>query len=120
MLMVATGVIPERDCGRGCRDPNIRRMWGCDGDTSEFPLEVERDDGSVETIRRCPYALARESGAWAVLRRWNHYRRGFLPFEGGTEDQPRKLMEAIEFVDAHIEEYHKRAEDPDDGTSDSG
>lgn len=30
-----------------------------------------------------------------VWRHWTHYRAGFLPFSGGTQDQPWYLMECL-------------------------
>lgn len=113
MLMIVSGVIPWRDCGRtpGCRDPEIQEMWGCKGETSEYPIEVETEDGGTETVRRCPWALVNESGAWTVMRYWGHYKNHHLPGRGGVDDQPLKLMAAIEFVEQHVAHYRKMAED---------
>lgn len=114
MLMVATGAIPRRDCERDCIEPDIRRMRGCDGDTSEFPFYIERDDGTVEKCFRCPYALLKAPeamGAWKMLRHHEHYEAGYLPFEGGTERQPQKVMDAIDFIRANIDRYRKMAEE---------
>ena len=112
MLMIVCGVIPWRDCGResGCRDAEIQTIWGCKTETAEYPVEVETDSGT-EKIWRCPWAVANECGAWEVMRYWSHYKNGHLPEGGGgVNDQPQKLMAAIEFIEQNMGKYRKMAE----------
>ena len=114
MLMLATGVIPPRRCGQDCEDKTVRLMRGCDDETSEFPFEIARDDGTVEVCFRCPYALLQQReamGTWQMLEAFEHYEAGHLAYGPGWKHQPRKMMDAIAFIRRNIGRYRKMAEE---------
>jgi len=113
--MIATGLIPKRDCPGACRNPKVAKRWGCKpGTKSKFPFTVDTDDGKKETVYRCPYAILRKTDVWQVIYYFRQYRQGFLPAAGGVLDQPMKLMQALDFLAVELPEYEKRAQEKED------
>ena len=113
--MLATELIPKRDCPKACKNPLIAGKWGCKPKTkSEFPFTVDTDDGGTEKIWRCPYAILRQTDVWQVMFYFRLYRKEILPVAGGSLEQPMKLMEALDFLDCNLPDYQKRAEDKEE------
>lgn len=85
-----------------CRnDPEIRRQWGCDGDSEDDP---EWGAGSSYNLggyitRRCPLALMNAPQPRAVIKAHSLYQRGFMPEEGGWKKQTNLYLECMTLVD---------------------
>jgi len=88
-----------KEHAKGCpSDPTARKIEGCDEATAVPTFVI---DG--QQFHRCPLFYVDE-GVLKVVRLWKWSRRGHLPCEGGVLDQPAKLMEAIDLVDATFEQ----------------
>ena len=79
----------------------MKEHWGCEKPTAKRPV-VYRVWGREFSIRRCPRALLRGTGVWEVFRYYNNFKNGFLPEAGGINDQPGKLMQAIDFISGEM------------------
>jgi len=79
----------------------MREHWGCTEPTAKRPVVFHVWGEEVELFR-CPRAVLRGTGTWEVFRHYNNFKSGFLPEAGGINDQPRKLMRAIEFISGEM------------------
>lgn len=94
--MLAVELLPERRCST-CQ-PAQKAQWGC---TEDAQLPVEMDG---ETLARCPRRpLLDDSGFYSeVFWLYQAYQKGFLPEEGGLQDQATVLIECFQVIDAAI------------------
>ncbi len=106
-------------CGKnGCSDdPKVRKLFGCD-DTAEHGYQVwcwacrgsaggcpVCDHGRV-TLTRCPnYHDGPE--VHAMLKAFGHYRSGFLPVAGGTQDQSATFVDSMSFIQAVVSQHEE-------------
>lgn len=65
-------------------------------------LLPDADLGEIdgEKIFKCPVAQVDRDMAYEAFRLANHFQKGFLPYAGGIYDQPERLMQMIETVEA--------------------
>jgi len=91
------------DCRKCTDDDKIER--GCNTD-SPIPGYWKFDD--FET-NRCPAKqITRKS--IKLLEAFLYYKQGYLPNAGGWMDQPAKLFEAFEVVEAELDKIRDRKE----------
>lgn len=84
-----------------------RKLEGCFGDTR--PIEYKFDDIKYRT---CPGNVFDTSSLF-VVDLYRQFQKGILPYPGSLVDQPSKIMEAFNVIDAYnnkrmIEEQKKR------------
>lgn len=46
--------------------------------------------------------------SWQLLSYYKFYKNGFLPFEGGINDQPAHIMQAIALIDQRMDQNAKQ------------
>lgn len=97
-------LFPERDC-RSCTDYN-KVLWGCEGGAL-MPMAILGEMSDVCIAR--PWL-----DDWAVygyvFQRYNGYKRGFLPDEGGLNSQPCKLVEMFAVIEEALANCEKERE----------
>jgi len=64
-------------------------------------------------IERCPMALLRECPWWKdFVYAYNFLKAGYgLPVAGGMQDQAALFIQAVDFFDAELAQYDKKASD---------
>ena len=63
------------------------------------PIEVD----GVKFTERCP-AKELPSQINDYIRMYNRYKKGWLPFSGGSEEQPNKIMQVFDILDSAMAE----------------
>lgn len=91
----------ERDCVK-CTDMQ-KKEWGCEG-KAILPVFI---DGEPEyTCIRRPIL---DNPRWfnEIFTMYSMYKNGFLPYEGTYMAQPLSFLQAINVIDATLEECDK-------------
>lgn len=78
---------------RGCEKPAKSPQYG--------------DDETGEVFYRCPLSQVKEWG-WFIIKVFNHYESGHLPFSGSVLEQSAKLMNMISLVRKYKMEYQEK------------
>lgn len=92
--MLAVELLPERRCST-CQ-PAQKAQWGCTED-AQLPTEM---DGVALT--RCPRRPLLDDPDFysEVFWLYQAYQKGFLPEEGGLQDQATVLISSFQVIDA--------------------
>ena len=77
-----------------------KALRSCDKDGPEIELEGFK-------ITRCAASYA-DTMARYCISAYSHYKSGFLMCSGGTQDQPAKMMEAIQVIGGLIERLREK------------
>ncbi len=93
--MLGAILLPERNCVT-CKSPEWAK-WGCHEPTTIPQLEL---DG--ELVYRCPMRpwLLKSHSIAEILRMRQHWHEGHFPDAGTYLDQPLRLVQLIEILDA--------------------
>jgi hypothetical protein len=90
------------DCEK-CRERKLYRYRGCNGyrriGNAEEPIALDRF--GRWKVECCPRLYATRQVITAV-RLWQFYQKGFLPFSGGILNQPFRVAQWFQTIDAEI------------------
>ena len=95
---MAAVLLPKWDCDT-C-NASLQKIRGC-GYPGTTATVMDK-----KKLSTCPrYFIKREGRAFnKIATAYDNMQRGFLPEEGGINDQPAKLMEAVEHFQAGLNE----------------
>jgi len=74
-----------------CKDR--REKYGCE--KKDYPVFTYRE--TAEHFYQCPVKLVKKS-SWELFEIYQHYQAGFLPFSGGSMEQPEWLMKRLAYI----------------------
>lgn len=88
----------------------------CDKECSAYS-DKDHPCGHVWVIgewkfNRCPKSQIDTSIYWFVSA-FRHYRNGILPYPGGWMSQPKKYIEAMEFIEVTIAQHENKKDGSD-------
>ena len=90
------------DC-ETCRERKLYRYRGCNGyrraGKAEEPIALDRF-GSWK-VDYCP-RLAVNRQSLRAIKLWQFYKNGFLPYEGGILNQPYRVVQWLQTIDAEF------------------
>ena len=110
-----------------CREPNTRKLWGCDRVANPPAYDIDcwtcgarpGEMGSCATcggegailLDRCPSAILDRTldgqDAFHMVEAYVRYKDGYLPAAGGMMDQARTFDVALGHM-AHLWAHHER------------
>ncbi len=98
------------DC-EACREKELYKYRGCDGHRrvgkAVEPIALDRF-GSWK-VDCCPRLYITKKALTAV-RLWQFYKKGFLPYEGGILNQPYRVVQWFQVIDAEVSKIEEESD----------
>jgi len=90
------------DC-EACREKKLYRYRGCDGyrRTGKAVEPIALDRFGQFRVDFCPKLAVNKTVIRAIWL-WQFYKRGILPYEGGALNQPYRIIQWFQTIDAEL------------------